>query len=77
MRPARGCKSPEIVFISVDLPAPFGPSTQTISPRVHAQLGPPQHLKVSVGDVEPLHRQEGLAAGGAVVGHAVLHGRYA
>ena len=32
MRPARGVISPEMVFISVDLPAPFGPSTATISP---------------------------------------------
>ena len=33
IRPARGRRSPEIVFMSVDLPAPFGPSTQTISPE--------------------------------------------
>ena len=32
MRPARGESSPEMVFIRVDLPAPLGPSTQTISP---------------------------------------------
>ena len=36
MRPARGVMSPEMVFISVDLPAPFGPSTATISPSPRA-----------------------------------------
>src|SRR5437763_1348932 len=30
--PLRGGRRPEIVFMSVDLPAPLGPSKQTISP---------------------------------------------
>ena len=34
-RPARGRRSPEIVFMSVDLPLPFGPSSATISPGAH------------------------------------------
>ena len=30
--PATGLMRPETVFMSVDLPAPFGPSSATISP---------------------------------------------
>jgi len=32
MVPERGRSKPEMVFTNVDLPAPFGPSTATISP---------------------------------------------
>src|SRR5919198_3196935 len=40
IRPVRGVSNPEIVFISVDLPAPFGPRTHTISPGSTRRAAP-------------------------------------
>jgi hypothetical protein len=36
--PEVGVRSPSMVSIAVDLPAPFGPSSATVSPRAISKL---------------------------------------
>ena len=38
MRPSSGCTTPAIILISVDLPAPFSPSTAWMRPGAQAKL---------------------------------------
>ena len=37
MWPSSGCTTPAMIFMSVDLPAPFSPSTAWIEPRLQAK----------------------------------------
>ena len=62
-RPRRGAIRPEIVRRSVDLPAPFDPTRQTIEPAFDGEIDAPQHLYVAIAGGDALNASSGLRHG--------------
>ncbi len=58
--PRHGRITPEMVRSSVDLPAPFEPSTATISPAPHGEIDAAQDFRAAVAGVQAVHREQGL-----------------
>ena len=58
MRPSSGATTPAMILISVDLPAPFSPSTAWMRPASTVEIGILQraHAAVALGDA--LHAEE-------------------
>ena len=57
--PSVGATTPETHLISVDLPAPFGPSRQCTSPGVDVEVDPVEraHARVLLGDAADLEQR--------------------
>ena len=63
--PAVHGSSPEIVLSSVVLPAPFAPTTETISSAPTREADVAQHRHVAVAGADALHLEERAHAGTA------------
>src|SRR6188472_2781045 len=45
MRPSSWCSIPAMIFIKVDLPAPFGPASEKRSPACSVKFSPPKRRR--------------------------------
>ncbi len=61
MSPEVCCIWPLITFSSVDLPAPFGPSSAITAPLGTREVDPAQHLDATVGGVDVDDLEDGDA----------------
>jgi hypothetical protein len=65
MRPALGARKPQMVFTTVDLPAPFRADEPAHPPGVHLERDLAQHvdvLRVARGDAVQLEQRSCMAA---------------